>query len=524
MAVEVDIRYNPFLPRLTVLIDGKQPSEYSRLTQFADEDIWNWHSEILNIIYAEVRNDFYIIFVGNLLDGEIIKRECQKNPHCINFYMEMPTVCMTLQKRLGKLNQFIKNNNVINFKKTCLIAKFVISPELQEYSKSIQSLDINNLFCETQIRIINKNDDFDDKKNVFLFILTKNILDGERIVQKYHSQNPIFILCQGEKTKIAQISFSYIVYEYAINNINSAIFECFLSFPLTQAFRSCVKSISDEKLNMQELLKITAMDPIVQIKIEKNIEVGKSKEIQMCVDPPNVSLPRIIFKIIDDTIAKTDNIHVFGVQPGKTQLEAYYYGTQKPFEICEINVIKRNRIQTIILSEDELILGVGNKKRLDYEYSPIDADNVDKVIWKSSNDTIATVDLHGRVTAKSCGNCKIWCIAENVSAACNCEVRPYLEKIRVEFSDKGKDGRLYLKPMEEYKLNINVYPENSIDREYRIISSDYNIANIVGEKIIAKNIGTAMIEIENTSRRKKISFEVKVSKSKSKFLKKLFQK
>ena len=199
MAVEVDIRYNPFLPRLTVLIDGKQPSEYSRLTQFADEDIWNWHSEILNIIYAEVRNDFYIIFVGNLLDGEIIKRECQKNPHCINFYMEMPTVCMTLQKRLGKLNQFIKNNNVINFKKTCLIAKFVISPELQEYSKSIQSLDINNLFCETQIRIINKNDDFDDKKNVFFVYFDEKYLGWRENCTKISFSESDFYFMPGRK-------------------------------------------------------------------------------------------------------------------------------------------------------------------------------------------------------------------------------------------------------------------------------------------------------------------------------------
>lgn len=44
MATQINMQYNPYLPRLTVLIDGKQPSEYSRLTQFADEDIWKWHS------------------------------------------------------------------------------------------------------------------------------------------------------------------------------------------------------------------------------------------------------------------------------------------------------------------------------------------------------------------------------------------------------------------------------------------------------------------------------------------------
>ena len=85
MATQINMQYNPYLPRLTVLIDGKQPSEYSRLTQFADEDIWKWHSEILNVLYNEVRDEFFVIFTGTEWSIDIMKFECEQNLHCIGF-------------------------------------------------------------------------------------------------------------------------------------------------------------------------------------------------------------------------------------------------------------------------------------------------------------------------------------------------------------------------------------------------------------------------------------------------------
>ena len=53
-------------------------------------------------------------------------------------------------------------------------------------------------------------------------------------------------------------------------------------------------------------------------------------------------------------------------------------------------------------------------------------------------------------------------------------------------------------------------------------SSDYNIANIIGNKVVAKNIGTATIEIVNVTGRKKATFTVNVYKSD--FIRRLFRK
>lgn len=508
MATQINMQYNPYLPRLTLLIDGKQPSEYSRLTQFADEDIWKWHSEILNVLYNEVRDEFFVIFTGTEWSIDIMKFECEQNLHCIGFSSELPPVNIPFQKRLGMLNQLVKNNTEIRFQSTIIESDFVIFPEFQSYLEEIKNIEISNLFCSTRVQILDRsNNCFENKQNTFLFILVKNLSEGEAAARKYNSDNPVFLIYQGTETKLKKIDNTYLAYECETPEVISVILNCFLSFPLMLAFRNCIQSIScGTEINFS---KLTAIEPVVSVKIQKTIETGKSNIIQIAVDPPLSSPPQVIFRVLDNTIATTDNLCVFGVKPGRTQLEAYYYGTKKPFQVCEINVIQRNRIKKIILNDDELILGAGDTRRLQYDYSPVNADNVNTITWKSSDETIASVNSHGTLTCNSPGKCKIWCIAENVSTVCDCEVRPYLESLSVDL----EEDQLHLQPMQEYEVNVEVYPENSIDSDYIMTSSDYNIANIIGNKVVAKNTGTATIEVVNVTRRKKTAFTVKVQKS-----------
>lgn len=522
MAIEINLEYNPYLPELNILIEGQQPPQYSRLTQFVDEDIWLWHSEILDVIYREICEEFFIIFTGTELDSYIMKEECRKNSHCTGFSEKRPYVNTPLQKRLGELNQFIKNNKLLNYQRTILDVTIIVPVEFQEYLDDILGIDINNLFCNTRIQISNgKKEYVDDQENSFLFILSKSIEEGEKVVQKYKSGNPIFLICQGEDHQLTEIHDTYLLYESSLKNVIATIFECFLGFPLILALRKCVNSLA---LNKKQTFGITTINPLTDVEIEKNVEMAKSNVIKITFDPPVYPEPKIIFRVINTEIATTDNMTVFGRKPGKTQLEAYYYGAKKPFYTCDINVIQRNRIKKIILDEDELLLGVGDVRKMHCEYSPLNADNANMIAWKSSDGKVAAVDKKGNLICKSPGICKVICTAENVSAICECEVRPYLESLNVELPDNGVEKQLYLEPMQEYELRIKEYPENSIDSSYKVSSSDYSIANIIGNKIIAKNSGMATIEVVNSSGRKRISFTVKVSKTKLKIFKNLFRK
>ena len=82
MSSIAELKYNPFIPQLNILIDGRQPNEFSRLVQYTDEDIWRWCPEILNDISSEVRDDFSVIFTGTDEDAQFMQRACTNHPRC----------------------------------------------------------------------------------------------------------------------------------------------------------------------------------------------------------------------------------------------------------------------------------------------------------------------------------------------------------------------------------------------------------------------------------------------------------
>ena len=154
MATNVQIQFNPFQQQLNILIDGKQLSEYSCLIQFADEDIWQWYSEILDALYNELQDNFLLTFIGTETDSEIMRFACEKSNYCLKYTPRLPTVNRSLQKRLGELNQLMKNQKNILCKKTIIEAKFIIPNKYQDCLEDILSIDIRNLFCEVKPSLV----------------------------------------------------------------------------------------------------------------------------------------------------------------------------------------------------------------------------------------------------------------------------------------------------------------------------------------------------------------------------------
>ena len=521
MAATVTLTYNPYIPQLSILVNGKHLSAYSRLIKYSDEDIWNWNNEILDEIYSELRDEFYLVFVGNANDAEIMRYHCNQYRYCIGFEASEFVICNSLQKRLGLLNQYLKKNKITSYERTVIQAVFIICPEMQRFTENIEHIDVNNLFCTTHIRIVNTiPEHFESTDNTYYFWLSSGVSDSPEFIEKLPKNNPIFRICAGEKNELYLVNETMIAYETTDENLILTIFKCFLEMPLIKALRACYWSVQKINKNANELKVISTIEPVVKISIDKKIEVGKSNPIRISFEPLVEEHPRLIFKVLNEKIAVTDNICVFGKQAGQTKLEVYRYGSQKPFEIIDINIVARKRIKKLILSDDELVLGIGDTKKIQCDYSPEDADNSQDITWSSTDKSVVTVDSNGNIKCLKQGNCRVICTAENVSAQCQCEVKPYLQKINVILPENRKE--LFLEPMQEYNLVIEKEPVDSIDSQITVSSSDYNVANVIGNKIIAKNIGTATITVLNSTKRKSLNFSVMVVKKKGGFLKKYF--
>ena len=514
----VQVKYNPYIPRLSILIDGKQPSEFSQLVQYSDEDIWQWGPSFLDTLYSELRTDFYISFIGTEQDAQVIRCLCAKHEHCKGFQAKDLPISEPLQSRMKSLNQYIKAERVTMYQRSIIDAVFMLPTSMQKYMEDVAGLDINNLFCSVRVSTIGVRSNYEEQENSILFLLTDEASAGLDSLCGYSLHRPAFVIKIGSKNALIDVTDSHWTYEATEDKLFETIFSCFLQMPLL-AFRRCLQSQSGTQASRQ-LRRIGCVEPMVDVSVAEAIEVGKSAQISVSLDPPSGQLPNLIYKVRNQKIASCDGLCVFGLQEGDSILEVYLSGEKSPFFTKGIKIYKRNRIAHIILSDDTLILGLKDKKSLSYDYAPKDADNTNDIAWQSSDPTVVKVDGRGHLVAVGLGQCRIICTAENVSAQCLCTVKPYLSNISVDIP--LEENALRLEPMDIFELSIETSPKDCIDDKIMVETSDYNIINVVNYTLYAKNCGCAVITIRNINGRISQTFSVVVAKKKVGFFKKLF--
>lgn len=507
----VELEYNPYIPQFQIVIDGLQPPDFSRLIQYSDEDIWHWAHEIVDTIYAEVRDDFILSFIGTEQDAAIIRYVCENCKNCVGFKHKDFQIADTLPKRMGKLNQLIKKAGITTYERTVIDATFLIPPIQQQLLEDIMSIDINNLFCAVRVSTIGVKSQFDENQDSVLFVLANSLEEGTKYLERTILQKPAFILVLGNNNRVLSITKNYWCVETTQEQLFDTIFNCFIQMPLVSAFRKCTTSIHGGKKLAKELQLVLCTEPIISITTEKEVEVGKSIRIITTQEPDVGIMPKLIYKIRNQQIASCDGLSVYGLSEGDCVLEVYKSGSKQPFFTKNIHAYKRNRITRLILSDDTLLIGVSDRKRIALDYYPSNADNANEISWKSTDEKVLTIDSSGNTVALSSGSCRIICTAENVSAQCICTVKPYLEDLVFDFT-LDENGNIVMQPLQELVVHAERIPNDCIDGEITISSSNCDVVNVANSTLYAKNGGEAIITIKNSSARISRSFNVVVSK------------
>ena len=141
---------------------------------------------------------------------------------------------------------------------------------------------------------------------------------------------------------------------------------------------------------------------------------------------------------------------------------------------------------SIELDKTSVSLKAGETAQLTAAVTP--ADTTDKVVWKSSQPTVADVDENGNITALATGTTEITATAGSVSAVCKVTV----EGVKVS---EVKLDKTYvsLKAGETAQLTATVKPDNATDKTVTWTSSNDKIATVADGKITAVAPGTATI-------------------------------
>ncbi len=498
MASLVEIQYDPYRPNVSVLLNGKRPSDYSQLIQYSDEDLWKWANQILDVLYTELNDDFGLIFVGRDCDADVLQKLCEENPHCIRFQKRALEVPDSLQDRMKRLNQLIRKSGITAYQKTVIDAYFYVPPAFQAMLEDILSLDINNQFCSVRVQAIGAKMAYEEGKNSVLFLLAEDLSQGCEILKRIRTEKPAYVLILNGGSGIVRVTDQAWFIQTSQQNFFETIFGCFLQGPLVTAFRNCVQSIHGGGKITRELAKIATTVPIVNVEVGDEVELGKSIPLSFSTEPKTEKFPELVCRMQNAETASCDGLSVYGLKEGVSTLEIYRQGSSKPFFTKEIRIIKRNRITKMVFSDDALLLGVGDQKQIGLDFFPLDADNVETIRWTSSDENVLSVDQSGRIQARAEGRSRIICTAENVSVQCMCVVKPYMSKLEIQ---NAPDDAISMKPMQEIKLIYEYEPQDCIDPNLYISSSNCDVVNVVNETLYAKMPGQTEITLRNESGR-----------------------
>ena len=194
--------------------------------------------------------------------------------------------------------------------------------------------------------------------------------------------------------------------------------------------------------NVKAACKITVPQLIDWIEFDEDeieLKAGQTYQLKPYISPSDATNKKLKYTSSDTKVAE---VSASGLVTAKSEGEAKIRATatdgSDEYAVCYVTVTGKAKVTGITLDRTSAEVKRGEKLTLNVTVSPSYASNK-KVVWKSANTKIATVDANGSVTAKAPGRTKITVTSsENSSYQASCTVTvPY--KITYKLN-KGKNN------------------------------------------------------------------------------------
>lgn len=166
-----------------------------------------------------------------------------------------------------------------------------------------------------------------------------------------------------------------------------------------------VVSSADGKMTAK--CPVTVSQPLMAIRmddIDLQTNGQSSATVNYTLVPADTTEDNVTLSVDDDSVARLDGNRIIAVNSGETKITATC-GIVK----TSAKVTVTTKVEQITLNKTEGVLSIGNTHTIKATVFPEDA--TDKAVtWKSSDESIATVDAEGNVTAKDTGNVTIMAV------------------------------------------------------------------------------------------------------------------
>ena len=231
--------------------------------------------------------------------------------------------------------------------------------------------------------------------------------------------------------------------------------------------------------------KIEFID-VTEIRLDKEkvtMSVGSTCRLTATVLPENATDKTLVWKSDDESVAIVDKDGlVIAVKGGFETIISAATPKGDVKAICKVTVEKEVvPVSGITIEKESLKMKVGETYHLTAKVSPEDA--TDKsVVWKSEDESIATVDQEGLVTAVK-GGSKTMITATSGDFSASCAVTIEEEVIPVKGITLDKEI-IEMAVGSSYRLNATITPSDATDKTIIWESSDETIAMVSSSGLV----------------------------------------
>ncbi len=264
---------------------------------------------------------------------------------------------------------------------------------------------------------------------------------------------------------------------------------------------------------------------------ELSLVIGSTQKLEILSLPDGLSEKDLIYSSSDESVATIDkNGNLIAIKKGTVTItvkskDGKYSAT------CKVAITEKEiEIESVSISGSSSVT-VGSSIKLSATFNPDNA-TIQKLTWKSSDESIATVDANGNVKGLKAGTVTITVTTENGKTATK---KITIKEKSTSHNNGGSSGSGNDTPTVEptsvdisgnkevyvgdsIQLSATVSPSNATNKSVTWKSSNESIATVDGNgKVTGVSAGTVNITV-TTANGKSTTYEVKVKEKQSTYI------
>lgn len=228
-------------------------------------------------------------------------------------------------------------------------------------------------------------------------------------------------------------------------------------------------------------------------KTELTLKSGETEQLSYTISPENTTYKDVEWKSSDEKVATVSPLGVVkAIGVGEAVVTVNAKKDQAIKAVCNVKT-EAMPLEGIELDHNELVGDPGLNMQLTAVFHPENATNKN-LIWKSSNERVATVNEYGLVTLISTGSCEISATSEEGGFTAICLVT--VNKVEVS-TIMFLDGLTEISTGESKKLRYLVLPSGAVEEGLIWTSSDESIATVENGVVTGHAPGSVTIRVRN---------------------------